>query len=162
MPSCRTCDRGAKGSGFRTRACRRRRLRALKERWRKPQATIKQAATARLVEWVEGFVGFYDERRKAEGNADFDDLLIWARNLVRDDVGVRAYFQAKYRCILVDEFQDTDPLQAEMIIRLCAARGSGCGLAQAQSCGRAASLPLAIQSNRSTAFAARTSRCTTT
>ena len=33
------------------------------------------------------------------------------------------YFQNKYRCILVDEFQDTDPLQAEMIVRLCAIDG---------------------------------------
>jgi ATP-dependent helicase/nuclease subunit A len=82
---------------------------------------MRHNATARLLTWLQGFVEFYRGRRKAEGVADFEDLLIWARNLVRDDRNVRRYFQAKYRCILVDEFQDTDPLQAEMIVYLAEA-----------------------------------------
>jgi ATP-dependent helicase/nuclease subunit A len=81
---------------------------------------MKQAAVAALATWLQGFVQHYEARRRAAGKADFDDLLIWARNLLRDDVRVRAYFQDKYRCVLVDEFQDTDPLQVEMIIYLCA------------------------------------------
>ena len=84
---------------------------------------MRGAATGDLVLWLEGFVRFYADQRRRDGKADFDDLLIWARNLVRDHAEVRRYFQGKYRCILVDEFQDTDPLQAEMIVRLCAADG---------------------------------------
>ncbi|MFI5178359.1 MAG: UvrD-helicase domain-containing protein, partial [Vicinamibacterales bacterium] len=84
---------------------------------------IRSGATGDLVRWLEGFVGYYAGRRRGDGVADFDDLLIWARNLVRDNAEVRQYFQGKYRCILVDEFQDTDPLQAEMIVRLCASDG---------------------------------------
>ncbi len=89
------------------------------------QALVKQAATAQLMQWVVGFVGYYAGRRKADGTADFDDLLLWARDLLRENAEVREYFQSKYRCILVDEFQDTDPLQAEIIVRLCAEHDPG-------------------------------------
>ncbi len=81
---------------------------------------MRRNATALLLHWLEGFVSFYGARRQAEGKADFEDLLIWARDLVRDQPEVRRYFQGKYRCILVDEFQDTDPLQVELIVYLCA------------------------------------------
>ncbi len=80
---------------------------------------MKQAATAHLLVWLQGFVEHYKEARKQEGKADFDDLLIWARDLVRGNAEVRRDFQQQYRCILVDEFQDTDPLQAELIVWLC-------------------------------------------
>jgi ATP-dependent exoDNAse (exonuclease V) beta subunit len=80
---------------------------------------MKTAATAALISWLQGFVRQYEEQRKQAGKASFDDLLIWARDLVRDNREVRAYFQQKFACILVDEFQDTDPLQVELIIYLC-------------------------------------------
>ncbi|MGA3211113.1 MAG: UvrD-helicase domain-containing protein, partial [Terriglobales bacterium] len=52
------------------------------------------------------------------GVLDFQDLLLKARNLVRDSREVRGYFQRRFRYLLVDEFQDTDPLQAELIFFL--------------------------------------------
>ena len=52
--------------------------------------------------------------------ATFDDLLVWARDLLRDDVDTRRYFQEKYSRVLIDEFQDTDPLQAEIAFYLAA------------------------------------------
>ncbi len=82
-------------------------------------SAMKQNATSALVMWLQGFVREYEGQRKAAGKANFDDLLIWARDLVRDNREVRTYFQQKFACILVDEFQDTDPLQAELIIFLC-------------------------------------------
>ncbi|TAK65187.1 MAG: hypothetical protein EPO22_05265 [Dehalococcoidia bacterium] len=81
---------------------------------------LRGAATANLLHWLEGFVRQYADRRKRDGNADFEDLLLLARNLLRDMPEVRRYFQGKYRCVLVDEFQDTDPLQVELVIYLCA------------------------------------------
>ena len=80
---------------------------------------LRRNATADLMQWLGGFVDYYEDRRRADGVADFDDLLIWSRNLIRDSAEVRRYFQRIYTCILVDEFQDTDPIQAEMIVRLC-------------------------------------------
>ena len=62
----------------------------------------------------------YESDRKADGVAGFQDLLAWARDLLRDNEGVRGHFQGKYSHILIDEFQDTDPLQAEIAFYLAA------------------------------------------
>jgi ATP-dependent helicase/nuclease subunit A len=62
----------------------------------------------------------YEELKQREGALDFLDLLVRARDLVRDDVDVRRDFQARFKRIFVDEFQDTDPLQAELLMLLAA------------------------------------------
>ncbi len=62
------------------------------------------------------------DSRRSEAVAEFDDLLVWARDLLRDHAGVRRHFQRRYRWLLVDEFQDTDPLQIE-IVKLLTCRG---------------------------------------
>ncbi|MCJ7680546.1 MAG: UvrD-helicase domain-containing protein, partial [Candidatus Aminicenantes bacterium] len=46
------------------------------------------------------------------------DLLMGVANLLRDNADVRAYFQKKFTHILIDEFQDTDPIQAEVLFFL--------------------------------------------
>jgi len=48
------------------------------------------------------------------------DLLLRARDLVRDRSEVRADLQRRLTHIFVDEFQDTDPLQAEIVLLLAA------------------------------------------
>lgn len=50
----------------------------------------------------------------------FDDLLTRARDLVRDDSGARQTFGGRWRIIYVDEFQDTDPVQAQLLFYLTA------------------------------------------
>lgn len=67
--------------------------------------------------WLEAFTGFVDERKAADGVLDFDDLLIRTRILLRDESALQS-LRRRYRYILVDEFQDTDPLQAEIILML--------------------------------------------
>jgi ATP-dependent exoDNAse (exonuclease V) beta subunit len=62
----------------------------------------------------------YEALKAREGAVDFLDLLMRARDLVREDVGVRSHFQARFKRIFVDEFQDTDPLQAELLLLLAA------------------------------------------
>ncbi len=73
---------------------------------------------ARLVEWLKTAVRKCGELRLAKGLLDYDDLLIYTRNMLRDDVTAREYFKNRYDYILVDEFQDTDPLQAEIVFFL--------------------------------------------
>ena len=68
----------------------------------------------------QSFALDYVAQRKAEGVATFDDLLVWARDLLRDDAPTRRRFQERYTHILIDEFQDTDPLQAEIVFYLAA------------------------------------------
>ena len=58
--------------------------------------------------------------RKVEGRATFHDLLTWARDLVHDNAEVRGKLQARFTHLFIDEFQDTDPLQAELVIYLAA------------------------------------------
>jgi ATP-dependent exoDNAse (exonuclease V) beta subunit len=60
----------------------------------------------------------YEELKSRSGRLDFLDLLLLARNLVRDCDGVRAEFQRRFTHIFIDEFQDTDPLQAEVLLLL--------------------------------------------
>ena len=60
----------------------------------------------------------YEALKKREGALDFLDLLLEARDLVRDNAAVRAHFQGRFKRIFVDEFQDTDPLQAELLLLL--------------------------------------------
>jgi ATP-dependent helicase/nuclease subunit A len=65
-------------------------------------------------------IGFYEEAKKRAGVVDFIDLLLIARDLVRGNASVRADLQARISRIFVDEFQDTDPLQAELLLLLAA------------------------------------------
>jgi ATP-dependent helicase/nuclease subunit A len=68
-----------------------------------------------------GCVDEYERLKAREGVMDFLDLLLRARNLVRGRADVRAHFQARFTHIFVDEFQDTDPLQAELLLLLASA-----------------------------------------
>ena len=58
----------------------------------------------------------------AQGRLDFTDLLGCLRDLLAGDLAARASLQARFSYILVDEFQDTDPLQAEIVFLLCEQR----------------------------------------
>jgi len=63
----------------------------------------------------------YEALKQREGALDFLDLLVRARDLVKDDGAVRRDFQKRFKRVFVDEFQDTDPLQAELLMLLVAA-----------------------------------------
>ena len=63
-------------------------------------------------------IGRYEQLKARNGTLDFLDLLLRARNLIRDRDDVRAEFQQRFTSIFVDEFQDTDPLQAEILLLL--------------------------------------------
>ncbi len=57
------------------------------------------------------------------GWVSFDGLLLRARDLVRDHPRPREELKRRFAAILVDEFQDTDPLQGELLLYLSEARG---------------------------------------
>ncbi len=59
-------------------------------------------------------------RRREEGFLTYEDLLLISRDLLRDQPAVRRYFRSRVSHLLVDEFQDTDPLQAEIMLFLTA------------------------------------------
>ena len=77
-------------------------------------AALRTAAFAPALEAVRKFVVDQSARRKEEGHAEFHDLLVWARDMLRDNPDARRRFQRRFHHLLVDEFQDTDPIQAEI------------------------------------------------
>ncbi|MFM8534445.1 MAG: UvrD-helicase domain-containing protein, partial [Acidimicrobiia bacterium] len=60
----------------------------------------------------------YEARKQEAGALDFLDLLIKARDLACNNPEVAREFRKRFRVILVDEFQDTDPLQADLLLCL--------------------------------------------
>ena len=57
----------------------------------------------------------YAERKLAMGAMDFDDLLVNGLRLITEHAAIREFYQNKFRHVLVDEYQDTNLLQAKMV-----------------------------------------------
>ncbi|MDO4986835.1 MAG: ATP-dependent DNA helicase [Candidatus Saccharibacteria bacterium] len=60
----------------------------------------------------------YDEKLKAEGWFDFSDMIEQAIYILKHDEGFRLTLAERFQYILLDEFQDTNPSQAELIYLL--------------------------------------------
>ncbi|TKJ28323.1 UvrD-helicase domain-containing protein [Blastococcus sp. CCUG 61487] len=73
-----------------------------------------------LSRWIAARVLEAAEERRAAGRLEFHDLLVLARELLRGENGalVRAALQERYQRLLLDEFQDTDPIQIELAVRI--------------------------------------------
>lgn len=73
---------------------------------------------ARLREELTPVVETYEALKQQSGVLDFVDLLSLARDMLVRDRDVREELQRRYTHLFVDEFQDTDPLQAELLLLL--------------------------------------------
>ncbi|MCI0718053.1 MAG: UvrD-helicase domain-containing protein, partial [Acidobacteria bacterium] len=82
--------------------------------------TANSDLAALLQHELHASIDVYEELKARSSRLDFVDLLLRARNMLRDSQIVRADFQRRFTHILVDEFQDTDPVQAEIILLLAA------------------------------------------
>jgi ATP-dependent helicase/nuclease subunit A len=82
---------------------------------------VRTAAIGGIAKELRHLVLAYAEERRQRGLVTYQDLLVRARNLLRDHPDVRAALRARWDFVAVDEFQDTDPLQAELALRLCSA-----------------------------------------
>ncbi len=91
---------------------------------RLPTLPLVPLLTALVEEIRTSFFAEIDAAKLRDGLLDFDDLLLRARDLLRRSRAAREHFHAKYRTLVVDEFQDTDPVQAEIVMRLAAAPGA--------------------------------------
>ncbi|MGK7311590.1 MAG: UvrD-helicase domain-containing protein [Candidatus Longimicrobiales bacterium M2_2A_002] len=60
----------------------------------------------------------FEAERRRTGALNFQDLLMLAARLLRTHPGAREELGRRYRRVLVDEFQDTDPVQAEVLMLL--------------------------------------------
>jgi len=73
----------------------------------------------RLVRLFPVVIALYGKVKERHRQIDQIDLLLELRKLLRDDVESRTFYQSLFDHVLVDEFQDTDPLQAEIVVFLC-------------------------------------------
>ncbi len=67
---------------------------------------------------VGDFVLRSAHERAQSGRLEFHDLLVLARRLVAQRADIRRMLHARYPRVLLDEFQDTDPIQLEIAVRL--------------------------------------------
>lgn len=71
-----------------------------------------------LCDLLVPFIRRCREALVSQGFVSFDGLLVRARDLVRDHPGVREELKRQFKAILIDEFQDTDPIQYEILLYL--------------------------------------------
>ena len=88
------------------------------------RVAVGEACAKRIGSAVRAFtLDAANERRRA-GELEFHDLLVLARSLLRHPehgAAVRRRLHDRYRRLLLDEFQDTDPIQVELAVRIAAA-----------------------------------------
>jgi len=113
-----------KGSGFFAEGVPREQVVEARQHLLDQLEAFQHAADADLAAILRGemwdLVNHYDQLKRRAGKLDFVDLLLLARDLVRDKPEVRRYLQNRFTHIFIDEFQDTDPLQAEILLLLAA------------------------------------------
>ena len=76
----------------------------------------------------------YQEQLKRNNAMDFDDLLVNALHVLRDNPDILADYQHRFRYILVDEYQDTNHIQYEIIRLLTKARQNLCVVGDDDQC----------------------------
>jgi ATP-dependent helicase/nuclease subunit A len=81
-------------------------------------AAWREFRHAKALAFLTPALEFYMDRRRERARLNFGDQLLLAAGLLRENPEVRTYFQRKIGRILVDEFQDTDPIQAEILFYL--------------------------------------------
>ncbi|MGI8699863.1 MAG: UvrD-helicase domain-containing protein [Nocardioidaceae bacterium] len=113
--SWRTTDGVASLDGLRN-SCR-----AWQDKAKAVFGELVNASLRPLARWVAERVRRAARERTAEGRLEFHDLLVVARDLLRENATVRAALQERYPRLLLDEFQDTDPIQIEIAVRIAGA-----------------------------------------
>lgn len=83
-------------------------------------AAVLEPTLRILSRWIAERVLEAAEKRREAGRLEFHDLLVIAREVLRGEDGapVRAALQDRYQRLLLDEFQDTDPIQIELAVRI--------------------------------------------
>ncbi len=124
MPSFKVGATGSKKAWTDVQAVRSR-VTALGERLDAVREVVVTACAHRLAATLRRFTLESAHARRGTGQLQFHDLLVLARALVRDPEhgpAVRLRLHDRYRRLLLDEVQDTDPIQIELAVRIAAAQ----------------------------------------
>lgn len=109
----------AKADGDRLNAAAEGHYTACCEAWTALSQAAAACVLAELVRLVQPVMDRFREYKRSAALLDFDDLIFSARALLRDHEAVRRALATRFAHVLVDELQDTDPLQTEIFWRLC-------------------------------------------
>jgi DNA helicase-2/ATP-dependent DNA helicase PcrA len=90
-----------------------------------PEALV-EAATTHYQEELAKLAVAYERRLREAGALDFDDLLGWTVRLLETQPDVLARYQARWRYVHVDEYQDTNRAQYRIVRALAAAHHNLC------------------------------------
>ena len=77
---------------------------------------LRSEALAALVPYLVRFVRQDATARNLEGSLVFDDLIVRVRDLLESSPTVRTALRERHQALLIDEFQDTDPLQVDIAL----------------------------------------------
>ena len=73
-----------------------------------------------LVEQIRDVHQRYERKKKATNSMDFDDLLEKTLRMLKEHAEVADFYQRKFQFVLVDEYQDTNKIQADFIDTIAA------------------------------------------
>ncbi len=93
-------------------------LQTLREECEDIASKARHNLTQKFLAWIKEFLDYYQAEKEQNNMLTFEDLLICTRNMLQKNKDVRKELQQRYLYILVDEFQDTDPLQTEILFFL--------------------------------------------
>ena len=80
--------------------------------------SLENAAKKAPKDWQENFPDVFERYEKARvslGAVDFDDMVCECRRMLSEDPKIRQYWQNRFAHILMDEFQDINPIQYETV-----------------------------------------------
>ena len=113
-----TCSRGTKGNWSCPVADVRAELKDAEAARAGIVAAVAEAALSEVLPALQRLTLDGAAGRRAEGRLEFHDLLVLARQMVRNVPAARELLGREYERLLIDEFQDTDPIQAELAVRI--------------------------------------------
>ncbi len=73
-----------------------------------------------LIEQIKDVHARYERRKKSTNSMDFDDLLEKTLRMLKEHEEIAAFYRRQFQFILVDEYQDTNKIQADLIDLLAA------------------------------------------
>ena len=71
-----------------------------------------------LLDKIKDVQARYDRKKKATNSMDFDDLLEKTLLMLQQHEGIAAFYRRQFQFILVDEYQDTNKIQADLVDKL--------------------------------------------
>jgi DNA helicase-2/ATP-dependent DNA helicase PcrA len=87
---------------------------------------LKEGAAEKYETWMPEVYERYESALRAANSVDYDDLLSLTLRLWNEHPRILSVYQKKYRYVMVDEYQDTNPVQYDLIRRLVEKRSNLC------------------------------------